>query len=81
MVTALIIANIALTLALMAMANHTKKIEKEINEINLNLALIEMKTDESKKDISKCKNAIVKEFNEIHKKALMYPSPLIFVKR
>lgn len=80
MLTALIIANIALTIGLMSTVNKIKDVKEKINDINLNLALIEINTDETKKEISKNKIDIIKEFNEIHKKALAYPPAFIIKK-
>lgn len=73
MLTALIIANIALTVGLMSMVKQVKKVSKEIEDIGSNLSHIQRNTVEIGNNITSGKNELKKEFQEAHVKALLLP--------
>ncbi|MPN07823.1 hypothetical protein SDC9_155095 [bioreactor metagenome] len=80
MITALIIANIALTIGAMYMVKETKKMNKSIEDLGLNLAHIQRNELEMNNNITSSKKDIIEEFKIVHKKAIAYPSPLVFLR-
>ena len=80
MLTALIIANIALTIGAMYMVKETKKMNKNIEDLGLNIALVQMNGIQISNNITSSKKEIIEEFNTVHKKAIAYPSPLVFLR-
>lgn len=80
MITALIIANLALTVGLMSTVKQVKKINKGIEDIGSNIAQIQKSNFQIGTNITKSKNEITREFNAVHKRAIAYPSPLVFLK-
>lgn len=80
MLTALIIANIALTIGAMCMVKETKKMNKNVEDLGLNIALIQKNGLEVSNNITSSKKEIMEEFNTVHKKAIDYPSPQVFLR-
>lgn len=58
----------------------TEEFTKEIESISLNLSRVEQRNVEISNSIAQSKNDITKEFNSVHKMAIAYPSPLVFLK-
>lgn len=79
MLTALIIANMALTIGAMYMVKETK-MNKKIEDLGFNIALIQNTGIEISNNITSSEKEIIEEFNTVNKKAIDYPSPLVFLK-
>lgn len=53
---------------------------KGLESISSNLARVEKRNVEIADNITQSKKEIIEEFNTIHKKAIAYPSPLVFLR-
>lgn len=77
MLTALVIANIALTIGAMCMVKETKKINKNIEDLGLNIALIQKNGIETSNNITSSKKEIIQEFRQVHREAIAIPPIII----